>query len=98
MAMQAISLLQPTTLPALPTTTPTRATAEATHRVEEASQICLPLISLQSALDSSAGHQGPKPQACLEEKGKRAKFVGEETNRSKSSPRKLGGRYHGIII
>uniref|UniRef100_A0A0E0J2C6 Uncharacterized protein n=1 Tax=Oryza nivara TaxID=4536 RepID=A0A0E0J2C6_ORYNI len=35
---QAISLLPPTTLPALPTTTPTRATAEATHRAEEASQ------------------------------------------------------------
>uniref|UniRef100_A0A0E0J2C5 Uncharacterized protein n=1 Tax=Oryza nivara TaxID=4536 RepID=A0A0E0J2C5_ORYNI len=34
----AISLLPPTTLPALPTTTPTRATAEATHRAEEASQ------------------------------------------------------------
>nr|AAN01251.1 Hypothetical protein [Oryza sativa Japonica Group]AAP53132.1 hypothetical protein LOC_Os10g20080 [Oryza sativa Japonica Group] len=35
---RAISLLPPTTLPALPTTTPTRATAEATHRAEEASQ------------------------------------------------------------
>uniref|UniRef100_A0A0E0FRD7 Uncharacterized protein n=1 Tax=Oryza nivara TaxID=4536 RepID=A0A0E0FRD7_ORYNI len=34
-----ISLLQPTALPALPTTTPTRATAEASHRAEEASQV-----------------------------------------------------------
>uniref|UniRef100_A0A0E0E3C4 Secreted protein n=1 Tax=Oryza meridionalis TaxID=40149 RepID=A0A0E0E3C4_9ORYZ len=35
----AISLLQPTTFLALLTTTPTRATAETSHRAEEASQV-----------------------------------------------------------
>ncbi|EEE54675.1 hypothetical protein OsJ_01976 [Oryza sativa Japonica Group] len=38
---QAISLLQPTTLLALPTTTPTRATTEASHRADEASHVWL---------------------------------------------------------
>uniref|UniRef100_A0A0E0MX56 Uncharacterized protein n=1 Tax=Oryza rufipogon TaxID=4529 RepID=A0A0E0MX56_ORYRU len=43
---QAISLLQPTTLLALPTTTPTRATTEASHRADEASHFQFHLLFL----------------------------------------------------
>uniref|UniRef100_A0A0D9YDB9 Uncharacterized protein n=1 Tax=Oryza glumipatula TaxID=40148 RepID=A0A0D9YDB9_9ORYZ len=61
-----ISLLQPTALPALPTTTPTRATAEASHRAEEASQVW----NYEERMTIC------RTKACVEEKGKLAKFVG----------------------
>uniref|UniRef100_A0A0D9YDC1 Uncharacterized protein n=1 Tax=Oryza glumipatula TaxID=40148 RepID=A0A0D9YDC1_9ORYZ len=63
---QTISLLQPTALPALPTTTPTRATAEASHRAEEASQVW----NYEERMTIC------RTKACVEEKGKLAKFVG----------------------
>uniref|UniRef100_A0A0E0FM57 Uncharacterized protein n=1 Tax=Oryza nivara TaxID=4536 RepID=A0A0E0FM57_ORYNI len=44
--VMAISLLQPTTLLALPTTTPTRATTEASHRADEASHFQFHLLFL----------------------------------------------------